>query len=133
MADKWKSISGIDRARNPSAIINDQHDDKSLSARNQSGSPGTVSAIISNAATAQLIPAGCVIRVMNTDTANQFLAIGVGPTNAAVPAGTPALADGIALAPGAYENFFIGHPLALTDCVWIKASSNNVQVVVFEL
>lgn len=129
MADKWAISLGLKRSKNPSAIANDEHDDKSLSARNLSGSPGTANAIISTAATAQLVPAYGILRVMNTSATVQYLFIGIG---ADIPAGTPDITNGLAIAPNSYECFFLGTPLSMIESVWIKASANTVQVVVFE-
>lgn len=125
----WKELPGLNRARSPGSLQNQQHHDKSLSERDIAGSPGTVDQIIADAATAQTIPDGCVIRVMNTTGAMQFLFIG---KLSDVPGGAPTISTGIAIPPNFYENFYIGKLDGDAESVHIKASDNGVQVVVFE-
>lgn len=131
MADpKWKRNIGITTARNPGAIANEQHDDKSLSQRSQNGTPGTYEQIISNAATAQVVPDLCVLRVANTSATTQFLFIGI---LADVPGAAPTIANGLALPPNSAQNVFLGAPVNDQQSIYIKASDNGVQVAVFEL
>lgn len=118
----------LKEARSPGSIVNSQHHDASLAGRHAAGSPGTVEKIISNAATAQPIKDYCVIRVLNVNAATQFLFIGA---EADVPVGAPTIATGIAIPSNAYENFYIGK-LEGNESIFIKASSNDIQVVVFE-
>lgn len=131
MADKWSKDLGLNKSsRNPTAIANLEHDDKSLSARNQSGTPGTYSQIISNAATAQKVPDYAVLRICNTSGSTQFLAIGA---SAEMPGGAPDISNGMAIPAGHCENVFLGKLEDDLQSIFIKASDNGVQVVVFEL
>lgn len=128
---KWSKDLGLNKsARNPTAIANLQHDDKSSSARNLSGSPGTYFQIISNAATAQKVPDHCVLRVANTTATVQYLAI---EKQADIPGGAPAIGTGLALAPNSVECIFLGKLEGNLDTIFIKASDNGVQVAVMEL
>jgi len=127
--DKYNKNPRMNRSRSTAVMGNQEHHDPSSARKNASGSPGTIDNIISNAATEQVLPASAsIIRVANIDAATQFLFIG---KTGDAPAGAPVLADGMALPAGHVENFFIGK-LQDDESVFIKASSNNVQITVME-
>lgn len=129
MASDWKSPKGLKtNARSPGSITNAQHHDPSMSERDIAGSPGTPDDIISDAATAQVVPKGAILRVMNTNAAVQYIFIG---KQSDVPGGAPDISTGIAIAPNFYENFYLGERKD-GESIFIKASSNDVQVVVYE-
>lgn len=131
MADKWGKNLGVNKSsRNPTAIANLEHDDKSLSSRNQSGTPGTYNSIISNAATAQVVPDYAVLRVCNTTGTVQYLFIGA---LADVPGGAPTIANGIAIPPNFTENVYLGKLEDPIQSIHIKASDNGVQIAICEL
>lgn len=127
-SETWRPCKGlINNARSPGSITNAQHHDNSLSERNIVGSPGTPDQIISDATNEQPVPDGSVIRVMNTTNMTQFLFIG---KESDVPSGDPDIADGIAIAPNFYENFYIGK-LVEDESIFIKTSDDDLQIVVF--
>lgn len=125
----WKRALGLKgTARNPSTIANQQHHDKSNAERDISGSPGTVDRIISTSATLQFVENHRVLRVANTNAAWQYLFIG---EEADAPGGAPDISNGIAIPPNFYENIYLGE-LESTNSIFIKSSSNDVQIVVME-
>lgn len=129
MASDWKSPKGLKtNARSPGSIANAQHHDPSMAERDLAGSPGTPDIIVSDAATKRVVPNGAIIRVVNTDSSMQFLFIG---KDGDVPAGAPDITDGIAIPPNFYENFYLGERKD-GESIFIKASDNAVQVIIFE-
>jgi len=133
MSDWKKGHKGLaNNASSPGSIANRQHHDPSLSEKDVAGSPGTPDQIISDANTGnsgngQHVENFAVIRVLNTNVAIQFLFIG---KEGDVP-GAPAIGDSIAIAPNFYENFYLGQ-LEADESIFIKSSSDDVQVVVFK-
>lgn len=128
---KWAALLGLPaNSRNPTAIANQQNDDKSLSARNQSGTPGTYNQIISTAhTTPALVPDYSCLRVCNTTGAVIYLAI---DALASLPGGAPDITNGMAIPPNHTENVFVGKLFDPKQSTYVKASAAGLQIVVFE-
>jgi len=126
---KWSKELGVNHSsRNPTAIANLQHDDKSLAQRNMSGSPGTYASIVADSTVATVVPDYCTLRVTNTAAAVAYLIIG----SATDAAGTPSITTGIAIPPNSSECTFVGKLEDLKESVFVKASAATVQIAICE-
>lgn len=128
MANPWARTIGQANASSPSSIQNAEHHDRSQSKRAIDGTPGTPTEILADSTTKQPVPDLSILRVTNTDTATQFLAIAA---DADIPVGDPDITDGYALPPNSVTHIYIGQ-LATKESTFIKSSDTAVQVIILE-
>lgn len=127
---KFKYIPGVRKeSSSPGTIVNKQNHDRSGSQKTLEGTGGTIKEIIADSSVITPVEAGCVLRVVNTDAATQFLFVGL---RSEAPGVAPTIANGIALPPDCKEHVFIGFTAAANEGTVIRSSSSNVQVTVLE-